>query len=259
MKCKWDYFSTTRLDTQCALWPFRTLPGRKGEASRCDNPSTGSVAALTGSVFFSRRVVPWWPAHWSEQPLGALLLPRNALLPLPLLAFSSVFSCHSFPLGDSHSTPAPPQTASLVVITLVSVLFIVRLSLEGGLFREFRTRRLFRTRSNAVLPSLCSIWRVGERREVLVSADWNAPWHHHLPECTLLSPPAPFLKTDLLTCGPWTCGFPGSSTRDRALRKTCFSNASEKLTLHILPCGSMPKWGLVMRKITEWGAEGSFG
>lgn len=133
---------------------------------------------------------------------GSFIITQECTAPAALAGLFLRFSCHSFPLGDSHSTPAPPRTASLVVITLVSVLFIVRLSLEGGLFREFRTRRLFRTRSNAVLPSLCSIWRVGERREVLVSADWNAPWHHHLPECTLLPPPAPFLKTDLLTCGP---------------------------------------------------------
>lgn len=35
------------------------------------------------------------------------------------------FSCHSFPLEDSHSTPVPPQIAGFVVITLLPDLFIV--------------------------------------------------------------------------------------------------------------------------------------
>lgn len=35
------------------------------------------------------------------------------------------FSCPSFPLEDSHSTPAPPQRAHLVVIKLLPDLFTV--------------------------------------------------------------------------------------------------------------------------------------
>lgn len=128
--------------------------------------------------------------------IEGFIVTQECTAPTALEGLVLSFSCHSFPLEDSPCTRAPPQTASVVVITLVSVLLIVRLNLEGGLFREFRTR------SNAVLPPLCSIWRVGERTEVLVSADWSAPGHHHLPECTLLPPPAPVLKTDLLTCGP---------------------------------------------------------
>ena len=243
--------NTIRL-TMCAL-AFVNSPGQEGWGFPLWRSKHRQCSSTDGQqVFLCESGSPMARA-WVRTAIEGFIVTQECTAPAALAGLVLRFSGHSFPLEDSPCTRAPPQTASIVVITLLSVLLIVRLNLEGGLFREFRTR------SRAVLTPLCSVRRVGERTEVLVSADWSAPGHHRLPECTLLPPPAPVLKTDLLTCGPWTCGFPGSSTRDGALRKTYFSNASENLTLCTLPCGSMSKWGLVMRKSTAWGAEGTFG
>lgn len=122
MKCKWDYFGTIQSDITCVRGPFWTVHGRKGEVSPGDGPSLSCTASVPGGVFLWQQFTDG--PHVGQSSGWELYYPEHSALTAPSGPFLR-FSCHSFPLEDSHSTQAPPQIACLVVIKLVSDLVLV--------------------------------------------------------------------------------------------------------------------------------------
>lgn len=87
---------------------------------RRPKPELRSVGAWRCFLFDSSSLM----AHVGQSSSWELYYPEHSALTAPSGPFLR-FSCHSFPLEDSHSTQAPPQIACLVVIKLVSDLVLV--------------------------------------------------------------------------------------------------------------------------------------
>lgn len=146
--------NTIRL-TMCAL-AFVNSPGQEGWGFPLWPSKHRQCSSTDGQQGFLPESGSPMARAWVRTAIEGFIVTQECTAPAALAGLVLRFSGHSFPLEDSPCTRAPPQTASVVVITLLSVLLIVRLNLEGGLFREFRTR------SRAVLPPLLRLEGGGE-------------------------------------------------------------------------------------------------